>query len=89
MATSACLQLFTYYLTLLSGDRHRRRCFNKARRDETETRRRESLHNDPAWPENPNARRTVHLKACHREDGAYIHLDDPYLSHLDLEDFPR
>ncbi len=84
----ACLQLFTYYLSLLSGRMHEK-MLNRARKDEIETRRRESCMNEPGLAGRLNARRKEHLRAGHREDGSVIHLHDPYLPDLDLEDFPR
>ncbi len=84
----ACLQLFTYYLSLLSGRMHEK-MLNSARKDEIETRRRESCMNEPGLAGSLNARRKEHLRAGLREDSNVIHLDDPYLPDLDLEDFPR
>ncbi len=37
----------------------------------------------------PSDRRKEHLKAHRLEDRNVVHLEDPYLSHLDLGDFPR
>ena len=58
----ACLQLFTYYLSLLSGRMHEK-MLDRARKDEIETRRRESCMNEPGLAGSLNARRKEHLKA--------------------------
>lgn len=84
----AYLQLFTYYLSLLSGRMHEK-MLNRTRKDELETRRRESCTLEPGLFDGLNSRRKEHLRACLGEDGNVIHLDDPYLPDLDLEDFPR
>ena len=84
----ACLQLFTYYLSLLSG-RMYEKMLDRARKNEIETRSRESCTIEPGLAGSLNIRRKEHLRAGIREDRNVIHLEDPYLPDLDLEDFPR
>ena len=84
----ACLQLFTYYLSLLSGSMHEK-MLDRVRKDEIDTRRRESCTIKPGLAVSLGARRNEHLKSGPKEDRNVIHLEDPYLPDLDLQDFPR
>ena len=84
----AYLQLFTFYLSLLSGRRHEK-MLDKARRHDIEVRKTEFCINEPGLEVRLNDRRKEHLRADGKEDRNVIHLEDPYLSDYDLKDFPR
>ncbi len=82
------LQLFTYYLSLVSGSLHGR-MLAKARRQDIESRKEEFCVNIPGLAQDLKDRRKEHLKADRSEDRGVVYLSDPYLSSYDLEDFPR
>jgi pyruvate formate-lyase/glycerol dehydratase family glycyl radical enzyme len=84
----ACLQLFNYYITLLSRKRSQK-SNGKARRNGIDVRGCGAAPVELSPARELRARRTLHLKASCEEDRNVRYLDDPYLSHLDLEDFPR
>jgi len=84
----ACLQLFIYYLSLLSGRIHAK-TIEKARKEEIEKRRRESCTSEPDRSWSLSARQNEHLKAGIKEDKKVIHLEDPYFPDLGLDYFPR
>lgn len=84
----AYLQLFTYYLSLVSGSLHGR-MLEKTRKQDMESRKQEFCVNIPDLAKDMNNRQKEHLKADRSEDRNVVHLDDPYLSSYDLEDFPR
>jgi len=82
----AFLQLFTFYLSLLSGCRQNRKAETARVPDATSH---TGDHREPGHAERLHRRRTQHLRADSGDDRNVIHLDDPYLSGLDLMDFPR
>ena len=84
----AFLQLFIYYLSLLSG-RMLKRMLHKARKEEIETRRREYCTDGHGPAESLKGRRKEHLRADRGGDRNVVYLDDPYLPDFDLDDFPR
>jgi pyruvate-formate lyase len=84
----AYLQLLTFYLSLLSGRRYQK-MLEKARRIDIESRKREFCINESGLARDLVERRKDHLRADNSEDRNVIHLEDPYLSAYDLEDFPR
>ena len=84
----AYLQLFIHYLSLLSGRRHQK-MLGKIRREASVQRERESCTKGPDVSQILIDRRKGHLKAHRLKDKNVVYLQDPYLSHLDLDDFPR
>ena len=84
----AYLQLFNFYLSLIS-DRLRKKMPDKARRSDSESRNHEFSINKTDLSRKLSDRRKQHLSADCREDKNVIYLDDPYLSDFDLENFPR
>ncbi len=84
----AYLQLFNFYLSLMSG-KLLRRLLDKARRADIESRKHEFCINEINLARKLSDRHRQHLRADCREDKNVIYLDDPYLSDFDLEDFPR
>jgi pyruvate-formate lyase len=84
----AYLQLFTFYLSLLSGRRYEK-MLDKVRRSDIEVRKHEFRIDEPGLALRLKDRRKEHLKADSKDDKNVSYLQDPYLSEYDLEDFPR
>ena len=84
----AFLQLFNFYLSLMSG-KLLQKTLDKARRADIESRKHEFCINETGLARKLSDRHRQHLRADCREDKNVIYLDDPYLSDFDLEDFPR
>jgi pyruvate formate-lyase/glycerol dehydratase family glycyl radical enzyme len=81
------LTLFNFYVSLLTGKRSRKILAKQKRRD-TEERLRECPQPDPGL-RTEMAKRQEHRIKGERVDSGVKYLEDPYLSSLSLEDFPR
>jgi len=84
----AYLQLFNFYLSLMSGKLLQKR-LDKARSTDIELRKHEFCINENDLARKLSDRSKQHLRADCREDKNVKYLDDPYLSDYDLKDFPR
>ncbi len=81
------LTLFNFYISLLTGKRSKK-ILEKQKRQDTEERRRECPRPDPGLRTEMASRREHRIKG-ERVDPGVKYLEDPYLSQLSLEDFPR
>ncbi len=84
----AYLQLFSYLLSRLVGRRHQRMLDAERERDAATRRARYDQH-DPSISQELHDRAKQRLPGQTGEDAGVRHLDDPYLSELGLDDFPR
>lgn len=83
----AYLQLFNYLVSLLMGNKHQR-MLEKAKREDIKARKNEYATNNPNLPLELIKRKSYHLKSEKVDKGVKF-LNDPYLSYLDIDDFPR
>jgi pyruvate formate-lyase/glycerol dehydratase family glycyl radical enzyme len=81
------LTLFNFYVALLTGKMNRKR-LEKQKRLDAEERLRQCPDPDPGLRAEMSRRGEQRIKGG-RVDPGVKHLEDPYLSHLSIADFPR
>jgi formate C-acetyltransferase len=81
------LTLFNFYVALLTGKMNKKR-LEKQKNEEAEERLRQCPEPDPALRSEMAKRKSQLLKG-EKVDAGVRFLEDPYLSQLSLEDFPR
>jgi formate C-acetyltransferase len=82
-----CLQLFNYLVSLLVGSKHQK-MLDKGNLKDIRSRKEMYDQANPALSAELLARRHVRMKASQIDSGV-VYLEDPYLSDVCLEDFPR